>query len=173
MGQCESKIDLPQMTFNQYCNKIIDKYTPTEICSEEKIKEIKIQNLVKIQEFIEKEYKNNKNPLKFSFNIGKFLLIDNEEQEKIEIDSNIVNKTIYISDYPPGRCVSAKQTLKLPKLYKNSFNRIISNEDILTIVKSVIKDLFIFEEAYMTWGIYNVLFIQQPDKSDQHDQPDK
>ena len=139
MGISTSK---PQTSWKEYVDKIKAQHVPSEVCTQEKIDLIKAQNIIKIKEIIQEKSKVLN---EFEIDIKNLIVIDNESQETITIDSRELKKNCKLTDTDlQSGIFYFYLKLYIPKTYKNGFDIIINNEEIVDILKSVLVKPFIF-----------------------------
>ncbi len=100
--------------------ELIEKNTPNEVCPEETVCEIKKRNIEALKQVVTTQWEDVKhNPNQAEFDI----LIEDRIRY---VDHNY--KKIYINGY----------YARVPEKYKNGFNVIITYDDIISVIKSIV-----------------------------------
>lgn len=148
MGAYPSKKSLTVYEYKDLC-------FPKEICPDEEILRVKSENLLKIKERIECKYKSNTNLFSFVICLRDLVILD-IEMEEIKVDKNrLLKDNVNITD-----SYSDTFTINVPKRYENGFDRIISDNEVLDIFKSIIKTPFVFEIGF--YNEFVARFVHQP-----------
>ncbi len=101
--------------------KLIEKITPKKVCPDEIVREIKKKHLERIKDLVTTEWKYvkpNPNHAEFHISIHDCRLVENEYRE------------VYIKD---NHCE------KVPIKYKNGFDVIVTYEEVVSIIRSIVS----------------------------------
>ena len=103
---------------------------------------LKAENTEKIREIIRTS--GHEDPISFRFNVGMLPCIDQEWQKHAVRSSEV--KDFYIKDGTQWNYAD----VNVPKTYRNGFERLITDTEIVDIIKSITTRPFVFERSLGT-----------------------
>jgi hypothetical protein len=139
-----SSVSKRTVTWGEY----VKSHLPKKNCPPEIIEVIKVENTEKIREIIRNS--DYENPVGFRFDIGLLACVE-QEREKHRVRVSEVKEFIYLIPF----IEDTKDDIQwdfgdvlVPKTYMNGSEVIITDAEIVDIIKSITKRPFVYERCH-------------------------